>query len=157
MPMNRNPRATRWPALLGAAFVAIACGESGDTSPPAASSEQPAPPSEPPAAPPAAEVADTGFIADADRGAGSYATYCASCHGPRGNADGPAAASLNPPPARHSDAAYMDALSDEYLFRVIQEGGAAVGKSPLMAPWSGVLSDHQIRDVVAFIRELARD
>jgi mono/diheme cytochrome c family protein len=49
----------------------------------------------------------------------------------------------------------MNALSDEYLFRVIKEGGPAVGKSPLMAPWGGVLRDDQIRDVVAFLRSLA--
>jgi cytochrome c553 len=66
------------------------------------------------------------------------------------------AASLEPKPARHSDGAYMNALSNEYLFRVIKEGGAAVGKSPLMAPWAGALSDAQIRDVVAFVRSLAQ-
>jgi mono/diheme cytochrome c family protein len=30
-----------------------------------------------------------------------------------------------------------------------------VGKSPLMAPWGGTLSDAQIRDVVAFVRTLS--
>jgi cytochrome c553 len=49
----------------------------------------------------------------------------------------------------------MSALSNEHLFRVIQEGGAAVGRSPLMAPWGGALSDAQIRDVVAHLRTLA--
>ena len=38
---------------------------------------------------------------------------------------------------------------------MISEGGAAVGKSPLMAPWGGTLNDEQIEDVVAFIRSLA--
>lgn len=32
------------------------------------------------------------------RGAELYATHCASCHGPRGEGDGPAAAGLDPPP-----------------------------------------------------------
>jgi mono/diheme cytochrome c family protein len=49
----------------------------------------------------------------------------------------------------------MNALSNEHLFKVIKEGGAAVGKSPLMAPWGGALSDDQIRDVVAYVRSLA--
>lgn len=49
----------------------------------------------------------------------------------------------------------MNALSNEYLFKVIDEGGAAVGKSPLMAPWGGSLTDAQIWDVVAFVRTLA--
>jgi mono/diheme cytochrome c family protein len=49
----------------------------------------------------------------------------------------------------------MNALSDDYLFEVIVKGGAAVGKSPLMAPWGGTLSDDGVRDVIAFIRTLA--
>lgn len=88
-------------------------------------------------------------------GARLYALYCASCHGARGDGDGPVARGLDPRPARHSDGAYMNALSDEHLHRVIAEGGAAVGKSPLMAPWAGTLDDAQIRSVVAFLRSLA--
>ena len=49
----------------------------------------------------------------------------------------------------------MNALSDEHIFKVIKEGGASVGKSPLMAPWGGTLNDAQIHDVVAFVRTLA--
>ena len=49
----------------------------------------------------------------------------------------------------------MNELSDEHLFKVIKEGGASVGKSPLMAPWGGTLTDDQIRDVVAFVRSIA--
>ena len=69
--------------------------------------------------------------------------------------DGPLSASLDPKPAKHCDGNVMNAMTDEYLFRVIQQGGAAVGKSPLMAPWGGTLGDAQIRDVVAFVRTLA--
>ena len=65
------------------------------------------------------------------------------------------AVTLDPRPARHSDAEYMAGLSDADLFRVIQEGGAAMGKSPLMAAWGGTLSEDQIRSLVAFIRTLA--
>ena len=49
----------------------------------------------------------------------------------------------------------MNALSNEHLFKVIKQGGAAVGKSPMMAPWGGSLKDEQIRDVIAFVRSLA--
>jgi mono/diheme cytochrome c family protein len=93
--------------------------------------------------------------ADPARGRALYATYCASCHGPGGDGDGPVAAGLDPKPAKHSDGRYMNALSDAHLFRVIQEGGPAVGKSPLMAPWGGTLGDQQIHDLVAFVRSLA--
>ena len=141
------------------AAAALACGSderpaaaptpaSSATSPPAESA--PAPPPAPPAAPPEVVAA-----ADPARGAVHYQALCASCHGPRGAGDGPAGQNLDPRPARHGDGAYMNPLSNEHLFKVIKEGGAAVGKSPLMAPWGGALSDDQIRDVVAFVRSLA--
>jgi mono/diheme cytochrome c family protein len=139
------------------AILALSCGGSEEKhrpppAPPAApQATKPAPPPAPPAAP-----ASPAAAPDAKRGAALYATYCASCHGPQGNADGPAGAALNPRPARHSDGAYMNALSNEHLFKVVKEGGQTVGKSPLMAPWGGTLTDAQIWDVVAFVRSLAK-
>ncbi|MEN8180938.1 MAG: cytochrome c [Myxococcota bacterium] len=103
----------------------------------------------PPAAPTASGPADV------QAGAALYGQYCSSCHGARGDGDGPVAAGLDPSPARHSDGEVMNALSDDYLFRVIEGGGPAVGKSPLMTAWGGTLRDGEIRDVVAFIRTLA--
>jgi mono/diheme cytochrome c family protein len=141
---------------LGLVLVALGCGSEESApapappAPPAASA--PAPEPAPEAAPAPAPVA----AADPARGATHYQTLCASCHGPRGAGDGPAGQGLDPRPARHDDGAYMNALSNEHLFKVIEEGGAAVGKSPLMAPWGGALSDDQIRDVVAFVRSLAQ-
>jgi mono/diheme cytochrome c family protein len=85
-----------------------------------------------------------------------YATYCAPCHGPRGGGDGPLAAMLVAKPARHSDAAFMNALSDEYLLRLLKQGGPALGKSSLMGAWGRTLSEEQLRDLVAFMRSLAR-
>ena len=91
----------------------------------------------------------------AARGQRDYATYCAPCHGSSGGGDGPLAPMLVPRPARHSDAALMNALSDEYLFRLLNEGGPALGKSPLMGAWGKNISEQQIRDLVAFLRALA--
>jgi mono/diheme cytochrome c family protein len=88
-------------------------------------------------------------------GAAIYARNCAGCHGAQGDGDGPLSASLVPKPAQHSDGTYMNALSDAHLFKVISEGGAAVGKSNMMAPWGPTLSDEEIRSVIAFIRTLA--
>jgi mono/diheme cytochrome c family protein len=143
-------------AALAAALVVAACSRS-EEAPPAAP-PAPAAPAAPlaaePAAPaPAAEPASA--TPDVAQGERLYATYCASCHGPRGDGDGPAAAALDPKPAKHHDGAYMNALGNEHLFRVIKLGGPAVGKSALMAPWGGTLSDSQIWDVVAFVRSLA--
>ncbi len=139
--------------LVLSLFLLAACGPSEQPqSPPAATASAPAPAPAPvvePAPAPAAAAPDPA------RGATTYQTLCASCHGPRGAGDGPAGQALDPRPARHDDGAYMNALSNEHLFRVIKEGGAAVGKSPLMAPWGGALSDAQIWDVVAHLRTLA--
>ena len=146
----------RNPLALVAVVVWIcgACG--GDTSKPAP--PQPASsPAEPtaPAEKPAATVPTGNLRGDADAGAQLYATYCASCHGPGGKGDGPIAQTLKPPPANHTDHAYMGTLSDEHLYKVISQGGASVGKSPMMAPWGGVVNEEGIRDLIAFIRKLS--
>ena len=49
----------------------------------------------------------------------------------------------------------METLSDDTLFRVIKEGGPAIGKSPQMAAWGENLSDQTIRELVAYVRTLA--
>jgi mono/diheme cytochrome c family protein len=94
-------------------------------------------------------------IVGVERGGVLYASNCASCHGATGGGDGPVAKSLVPQPARHDDGAYMNALSNEHLTKVITKGGASVGKSTMMAPWGGPMSDAEIRDVVEFVRTLA--
>jgi len=94
-------------------------------------------------------------VGDPGRGRADYATYCASCHGARGDGDGPLSKLLDPKPIRHSDARAMDRLSDDYLVRLLKEGGSAVGKSPLMAPWGKTFSDERIAGLVAHLRTLA--
>ncbi|HPG28146.1 MAG: cytochrome c [Spirochaetaceae bacterium] len=84
-----------------------------------------------------------------------YAQNCASCHGPTGRGDGPLSAGLVPAPAKHADGNYMNPLTNDYLFRVVKEGGAAVGKSAMMAPWGTSMSDEEIRGLVAHMRTLA--
>ncbi len=64
-------------------------------------------------------------------------------------------ASLVPSPADHTNSEYMGSLSDEHLFKVVQQGGVAVGKSPLMTPWGSVLSEDDLRNVVAHLRALS--
>jgi mono/diheme cytochrome c family protein len=135
----------------------FACGDAGEPARPAAPPPAQAPAGTPPPAatpttpPPAAQPAGDPVT----RGREIYQMYCASCHGPEGNGDGPVSAGLDPKPAKHSDGNYMNALSDAHLEKVIKEGGAAVGKSPLMAPWGGTLSDAQVTDVISFVRSLA--
>lgn len=92
---------------------------------------------------------------DALRGKAKYDALCVICHGSSGKGDGPTARSLNPRPRDFSGAKYMAGLSDAYLRDVILKGGSAVGKSPLMPPWSGQLSEADIVNVIAYLRSLA--
>lgn len=84
-----------------------------------------------------------------------YASYCTSCHGDKGKGDGAAAKSLPAKPADHTNGAFMNQLSDQFLVDVIAKGGGGVGKSTFMPAWSGALNEKQMRDLVAFIRSLA--
>jgi cytochrome c oxidase cbb3-type subunit III len=94
------------------------------------------------------------YAADAEEGKKLYGQYCALCHGQSGKGDGPGAANLNPKPRDHTDKEYMSKLSDDDLLKVIKNGGASIGKSPLMPPWGGALKDDQIKDVIAYVRTL---
>ena len=124
--------------VIGLTLLLFGCGDSGSP---------PTPPSQPAAAPasPAPVQADA-----------LYKQYCASCHGPDGKGNGPAAAALSVKPADHTNPAVMSKISDTELFKAIKEGGQAVGKSPAMPPWGGTLKDEQIRALVAYVRSLAK-
>ncbi len=90
---------------------------------------------------------------DAAKGKELYNQYCVSCHGAEGKGDGVAAQALDPKPRDLSDAAFTSTVTNEHLYKVISEGGPAVGLSPLMAAWGGAMSEADIWDVIAFIRQ----
>jgi mono/diheme cytochrome c family protein len=90
---------------------------------------------------------------DPARGREVFAAKCTPCHGLTGQGDGPAAASFQPKPRNLSDAKYVSTLTDEHIFKTVSEGGAAVGKSPTMPSWKGVLSETDIWDVISYIRK----
>jgi mono/diheme cytochrome c family protein len=94
----------------------------------------------------------TGDAAAIASGQQVFTDNCASCHGDKGLGDGPAGASLDPHPANLQTAA-KDA-SDAYLFWIVNEGGAAAGRSASMASYKGILSEDEIWDVLAYIKTL---
>ena len=57
-----------------------------------------------------------------------YKEYCMQCHGVTGRGDGPAASGLEPKPAVHANIAF-EQVPTEYLYNMINHGGAAMGKS----------------------------
>jgi cytochrome c553 len=63
-----------------------------------------------------------------------FSTRCATCHGPDGKGNGPAAAALNPKPRDYTDPVWQKSVTDEQIKKTIVGGGASVGKSPLMVP-----------------------
>ena len=91
-----------------------------------------------------------------DRGAGQaqYQAQCASCHGTGGKGDGWRAWLFRLKMGDFTDAAYMQALPDDYLFQIIQQGGANLGK-PGMPSWGQELTDQEIESLVVYLRSLA--
>ncbi len=92
--------------------------------------------------------------ADPDSGEALYRAYCVQCHGRDGQGSGLNAAHLKVQPRNHTDRAEMSARTDAELFKAIKFGGQAVNKSNLMPNWGGNLSDSEIHDLVAFLRQL---
>lgn len=88
---------------------------------------------------------------DVERGAALYVQRCAECHGPDGKAE-TIVMHMDVQPKDQSDPAYMKTLPDEYLYLAICRGGEAVGKNFVMPAWGDILSDQDIKDLVAQIR-----
>ena len=88
---------------------------------------------------------------DAKRGAPLHLQHCAACHGVDGKSE-VIVMHMDEPPKDQSDPVYMNTLPDEYLNLVICKGGAALGKNFIMPEFGGVISDQDIRDLVAWIR-----
>lgn len=88
-------------------------------------------------------------------GARLFKQYCEICHGKTGMGDGPTGKSLKPRPRNFRNPAEFKSKNDEEVFKVVSDGGAARGLSPLMVPWKSVLKEPQIWQVIAFIRSLA--
>ena len=86
---------------------------------------------------------------NASAGKAVFQQNCVVCHGATGKGDGAAAAGLNPKPANFSERL---ASTEEKQVLVVTNGGAAQKLSPLMPAFGEMLSDQQVRDVVAFVR-----
>ena len=113
----------------------------------------PAPPADPMLDAIRAEEKEAGLTYAEGQGKQVFARYCATCHGDEGKGDGQNASNLDPPPP---DLTASRNLGDAaYLHRVIAEGSAAAGRSPLSPPWGRTLSAQQIEYVALYCRALA--
>jgi mono/diheme cytochrome c family protein len=83
----------------------------------------------------------------------SYLSNCATCHGANGHGSWRATIFLIRP-GDLTDRRVMAPLSDDYLFTLIKNGGATIGK-PGMPAFGYHLSDEEIRALVAYVRTLS--
>ena len=81
-----------------------------------------------------------------------YYAYCVECHGRDGRGSWRAALFLLRP-GDLTDRARMSANTDRYLFDLIKQGGAALGR-PGMPAFGYHVSDGDIEALVAYIRTL---
>jgi DMSO reductase family type II enzyme heme b subunit len=101
-------------------------------------------------------VAETG---NADKGKAIYDKRCAWCHGENGDGNGPGAEKLNPPPRDFTSGNYKIKTSnygelvpnDDDIVRMIRDGMPGTA----MPGWRDLLSDEDIRDLVAYVKSFA--
>jgi mono/diheme cytochrome c family protein len=87
------------------------------------------------------------------KGHGTYKATCAPCHGDAGKGDGPASKIFKPPPRDHTDATYMDTITDDDMAKTIQMGGALKGK-PAM-PSHPAIRGEEMTALIAYVRTLS--
>lgn len=90
---------------------------------------------------------DTPDVVDARQ---TFHSLCATCHGESGHGDGIAAANLNPKPRNYTDKTWQASVTDDHIRQVILNGGASVGKSPVMP------ASPQFKDRPGVVDELVR-
>ena len=79
-----------------------------------------------------------------------FKTLCSTCHGTSGKGDGIAATNLNPKPRNYTDKQWQASVTDDQIRQIIVNGGAAVGKSPVMP------ASPQLREKPQVLVELVR-
>lgn len=81
-----------------------------------------------------------------------YKHYCNICHGEEGRGDGFNAYNLDPKPRNFTE--IIPSMDDQYLYKVISEGTASVGKSALCPPRGLYLERGTIEAIIEYLRKL---
>ena len=94
----------------------------------------------------------------ADRGLYVYKAYCVACHGVSGRGDGPMAARLyrdfGVRAVDLTQPSFHKKRSDAQLKEIVRAGGQAVHRTQFMPAWGNTLTNRQVGDLIAYIREL---
>ncbi len=128
-------RATIAAAVAGVAVALVACGPAGHV---ARKSE-------------AAPVASGPQLTAAERGAPLYAAYCAGCHGPQGDGDGPVAAVIKLQPADLRAPGLLDRADDDALVARLRHG-APLPSTPRR---NAVAEDLEVDALLAYLPTLS--
>ena len=139
-----TPYPWRWPACGALAFTLLTGCEAGPRSAPG----------DPMLDAIRAEERQGNLTYVESQGRRLFVHYCATCHGDEARGDGQNASNLNPAPPDMT--ASTTSRDPALIRRVIAEGSAAVGRSPLSPPWGRSLSQQQIDYLVAYCQSIGR-
>lgn len=88
---------------------------------------------------------------DVAKGGVTFLARCALCHGPEADGNGQMARLLDPRPANLQRSVLTAAQRED----IVRHGGAAVGRSAAMPRWELELDEQQLRDVMAYVADVA--
>lgn len=93
-------------------------------------------------------------FANVENGEELYRERCVLCHGDHGQGWDWSKKVARPPVPVPDLAEVVPQRSEEYLLRVIREGGEAVGLTRFMPGFGFNMDEKDLRDVVAYLRSL---
>jgi hypothetical protein len=106
----------------------------------------------------ASPMAVAGQTAETGRtGRQVYESICITCHGPDGRGGVNQAIEKIVKLPDFSDCGFANREPDRGFLAVAHNGGPARGFSPIMAPWGGAFSEHELALAVSHIRTLCTD
>jgi len=88
---------------------------------------------------------------DVALGRALFVQRCATCHGDKADGQSKLAQLLNPKPAN----LLVSQLDSAARNRIVRNGGAAVGRSPVMPNWGAELTETELRNVIAYVASIA--
>ena len=110
-------------------------------------------------APPSSEkTAVLTKMGDPEKGKGIYEKYCFYCHGREGRGDGAVGMAVSPHPADFVGDKKRMAKSDDELLKSISGGihRDVGGEEMAMPRWKDILNEEDLRNVLAYIRQLSK-
>jgi cytochrome c5 len=80
---------------------------------------------------------------------------CVWCHADATPAGPSNRSNVTPTPALMNDGTVLNKDGDDFLRKIIAQGGTAVRRSPMMPPYGNSLTDDDISTLIAYMRAIA--